>query len=163
MAWTKTKTAIVAGAVLLLAAGITTTIAELSRHPVITRYSSGEAFRAESIRRINAAKQISLAFILFASDHDNQYPKNFEQVKTMLPKNISTANWEIMSGGDMNSIRDPAATILLREKDSMQTPDGSFLKVYAFTDGHVERRSASDNDFASMEKQAGFQVNPAPK
>jgi len=52
-------------------------------------------------------------------------------------------------------------TVLLREKKSRKSPDGEFVKAYAFADGHAEMISCPDHDFAAMEKQRGFLVQPA--
>ena len=59
-----------------------------------------------------------------------------------------------------NKFADPANTILLREKESRQSPDGKFCRVYAFADGHVQLTSTPDDDFASLEKQRGYLVYP---
>ena len=52
-------------------------------------------------------------------------------------------------------------TMLLREKTSRQSPDGKFVKAYAFVDGHAELISSPDDDFAALEKQREFLVHPA--
>ena len=166
MAWTKAKTAVVAGAVLILIAGTTTVIVKNSGHHSQVKLqpnpAAEESFHLESTVRINQAKQWALTFFIFAGDHQNQLPENFEQLKTYLPKGgLSDSNWEIVSGGNLNNFVNPVQTILLREKESRQSPDGKFVKIYAFADGHVELISSPDNDFAALEKQRGLLVQPA--
>jgi hypothetical protein len=56
----------------------------------------------------------------------------------------------------------PGQTILLREKEPRQSPDGPFFKAYAFMDGHAELISLPEDDFAALEKQRGFLVQ-SPK
>jgi RNA polymerase sigma factor (sigma-70 family) len=165
MAWTKAKTAVIAGVVLILAAGTTTVIVKSSgHHPKVKLQwtpAEKESFQQESIARLNHAKEWALASIMFADDHQNQLPKNLEQMKTYASKDaLSDSNWEIVSRGSLTSIAKPAQTILLREKESRQSPDGKFVKTYAFADGHAELQSSPDNDFAALEKQRGFLVQP---
>ena len=167
MAWTKAKTAVVAGAVLILAAGTTTVIVKNSGHHSQVKLqwtpAEKESFQRETIVRMNQSKQWALASIMFADDHRNQLPQNFEQMKTYV-RNLSSSNWEIMSGGNLNSFTNPSRNdriILLREKESRQSPDGKFVKAYAFVDGHAELISSPDEDFAALEKQRGFLIQPA--
>ncbi len=164
MAWTKMKTTVVAGAVLILAAGTTTVIVEKSGHHSLVKSPASplteDAFQQESLAHMSQAKQWALACIMFAADHQNQLPKDFAQMK-IYARSLSSANWEIVSGGNVNSFKNPSQTILLREKDSSRSPDGQFYKAYAFADGHAEMISSADDDFAAVEKQLGFLVNPA--
>jgi hypothetical protein len=146
MAWTKTKTTMTAGLVLVLAAGTPT---------VIHRDS-----QLESDVRFDEAKKWALAFIMFADAHANQLPKNFDQARAYAP-GLSDSNWEIMSGGDENSFGNYSKTVLLREKKSRQFASGKFVKAYAFGDGHAEQISSPDNNFAAVEKQRGLLIRPA--
>jgi hypothetical protein len=167
MAWTKMKTTVVAGAVLILAAGTATVIVEKSGH-----HSPGQspaspltedAFQQASNEHMTQAKQWALCCIMFADDHQNQLPKDFTQMKTYAGS-LSSANWEIVSGGNVNSFNNSSQTmltILLREKDSSRSPDGKFFKAYAFADGHAELISSPDDDFAAVEKQRGYLIHPA--
>jgi hypothetical protein len=164
MAWTKTKTAVIAGVVLILAAGTTTVIVKNSNHHprVKLQWTTAEKqmFEAETSKRINQSKQWAIACIMFADDHQNQLPKNFEQMQTYV-RGLSSSNWEFVSGGNKNSFTNPAQTILFREKESRPSPDGKFVKIYAFADGSVQLLSSPDDDFAALEKQSGLLVQPA--
>jgi len=167
MAWTKAKTAVVAAAVLILAAGTTTVLVKNSGHHAPVKSppdpAAEESFQRESDLRFSQCKQWALACILSATDHANQLPKSFEQLKTYA-RGLSDSNWEIVSGGNMNSFVNPSQTsrtVLLREKKSRQSPDGQFVKVYAFADGHAELISFPDDDFAALERQRGFLVQPS--
>jgi RNA polymerase sigma factor (sigma-70 family) len=164
MAWTKTKTAVIAGVVLILAAGTTTVIMKNSGHhpKVKLQWTSAEieSFQQESRVHINQAKQWALACIMFADDHRNQLPKNFEQLKKY-DSDPDFSHWEIVSGGNWKSLANPSETILLREKESRPSPDGKFTRAYALADGHVQSVSSPDDDFAAMEKKFGFVVQPA--
>jgi RNA polymerase sigma factor (sigma-70 family) len=168
IAWTKAKTAVGAAAVLILAAGTTTVIVKKSSNHSPAKLQPGtvteESFRQESITHINQAKQWALAFFIFAGDHRDQFPNNFEQLKTYVSKDgLSDLNWEIVSGGNLNNFTNPGQTsriILLREKESRRSPDGKYVKAYAFVDGHAKLISSPDDDFAAMEKQRGFLIRP---
>ena len=163
MAWTKAKTAVVAAVVLILAAGTTTVVIKNSGYPSGVKSRPDPAtqgsFQRESKVRAQQAKLWALACIMFASDHGDQLPKDFDQSRTYGP-GLSDANWEIVSGGDEKGIVNPSKTILLREKESRQSPGGEFAKIYAFADGHVQLISSPDKDFAALEKQSGFLVHP---
>jgi hypothetical protein len=152
---------------LILAAGTTTVIVEKSGHDLPVKSPASplteEAFQQESIAHMTHAKQWALACIMFADDHQNQLPTDFTQLKTYAG-DLSSANWEIVSGGNVSSFNNPSQTtltILLREKDSSRSADGKFFKAYAFADGHAELVSSGDDDFAAVEKQRGFLVHPA--
>ena len=165
MAWTKAKTTVVAGAVLILAAGTTTVIVKNSNHQSRTKLQQTPAendfFEAETSKRINQAKQWAIAFIMYANKHQNQLPENFEDLKTNAPKEVSNSNWEIVSGGDWKKFANPSQTILLREKESRRSPDGKFVKIYALADGRVQLVSSPDDDFTAMENKFGFLIQPA--
>ena len=121
-----------------------------------------DAFKGETSFRINQSKLLSLAFIMFAADHHNQLPKNFAQVKPYFNgKGLEDSYWEIVSGGNRNSFSNPGNTILLRKKESRQSPDGKFVRIYAFADGHVEVNSSPDDDFAALEKERSYLAYPA--
>jgi hypothetical protein len=121
-----------------------------------------EPFQRESIVRLTQGKQWTMAFIMFANQHHNQLPQNFEQLKPPATKDgLPDANWEIVSGGDWKSFANPSQTILLREKEPRQSPDGTFVKAYAFADGHSQLISSPDGDFAALENKFGFLVQPS--
>src|ERR1035437_2582492 len=168
MAWTKAKTAVVAGAVLILAAGTTTVIVKNSGHHSQVKLqpnpAAEESFQREFTVRLEQAKQWGIIFRMFAMEHQNQIPKNFEPLKTNASLNgLSDSNWEIVSGGNLNSFVNPSQTVLLRDKSSRKSPDGKFVKAYVFADGHAELISSPDDDFAALEKQRGLLVQPAKK
>ena len=172
MAWTKAKTAVVAGAVLILAAGTTTVIVKSSGHHSRVKlqwtHAEKDFFEAESSRRINNAKWATLTCFLFADSHQNQWPRNFAELKASgiggsQFLHLSDSDWEFVSGGNKNNFTNPAQAILFREKESRPSPDGKFIKVYAFADGRVQVVSSLDDDFAALEKQRGYLIQPAKK
>jgi RNA polymerase sigma factor (sigma-70 family) len=125
--------------------------------------SADEAsFKLESVVRQTQSRQGALACIRFAQDHQGQLPGDLEQLKTYLPNGGSAGtNWEIVSGGNLNTLRDPHKTILLREKEARQSPDGKFVKAYVFCDMTAELITSPSEDFSALEQQRGFLVHPA--
>ena len=125
--------------------------------------SADEAsFKLESVVRQTQSRQGALACIRFAQDHQGQLPGDLEQLKTYLPNGGSAGtNWEIVSGGNLNTLRDPHKTILLREKEARQSPDGKFVKAYVFCDMTAELITSPNEDFSALEQQRGFLVHPA--
>jgi hypothetical protein len=152
---------VVVGIVLILAAGTTTVIVKNSNHHLRAKLqwmpAEKQIFEAETSRRINQSKQWALACIMFADDHQNQLPKNFDQMKTYV-RGLSSSNWEIVSGGKLNNFVDTSKTILLQEKEPRPSPDGKFLKIYALADGSVQLVASADEDFAASEKKFGYVV-----
>jgi RNA polymerase sigma factor (sigma-70 family) len=166
MAWTKVKTSVVAGVVLILAAG-TTTVLVRNAHPhsrAKQQWTPAETqmFQAQTSKLINGSKMAGLSCFLFADDNQHQWPKSFAELKASGQKiSISDSDWEFVSGGDKDSFANPDRTILFREKVSRPSPDGKFVKIYALADGSVQVLSSPDDDFAAVEKQRGYRVQPA--
>ena len=163
MAWTKAKTAAITGVILILAAGTTTVLVNNPGHhsrasPPITPVSA-ETFKNESMARLNQAKQWAMCCIMYAADHKNQLPGNFPQMKTY-SGTLAADNWELMAGGDYSRVKQPSDTVLLREIEPRQAPDGGFWRIYAFTDGHSVLVKSPDGDFTAVEKQRGFLIRP---
>jgi len=170
MAWTKMKTAVIAGAVLILAAGTTTVIVidRAGHAPIKLVWTSAEveSYKQETTVRMNQSKLWALACIMFASDHGGRLPDNFDQLKSYAVGNngqkisLSSSNWELVSAGSLSGMSNPSQTILLREIKSRQSPDGKFVKVYALADGHVQVIASTTDIFSNTENKFGFVVQP---
>ena len=166
MAWTKAKTAVVAGIVLVLATGTTTMIVKYHHNHLQPKLewttTEKQRFEAETSRLVNQAKMSGLSCFMFAGDHRNQWPKNFVELKAARPEcELSDADWEFMSGGNRNNLANPSQTILFREKQPRPSPDGKFLRIYTLADGSVQRVSSPVADFTAMEAKFGFVTQPA--
>jgi len=171
MAWTKAKTAVVTGVVLLLAAGTTTVVVKESHRQsppatdeaAIQQKRVAEAqFKQDSIQRITEGKDWAMTFLMYADAHHGQYPKTLAVVKAgNYVKDLSETNWEVVSSGQQRDFKNPAQTILLRDKEPRQAPDGSYFKAYAFVDGHSELARSTNDDFETLERERGFLSQPA--
>jgi hypothetical protein len=99
---------------------------------------------------------------MFADDHGKQLPRRFEEFNAYRPTpGLSYSNWEMVSGGNLSNFTNPSQTILLREKEPRLSPDGKFVKAYAFVDGHTILLMPPTNDFPALEKQRGYLAQPA--
>ena len=169
MAWTKAKTAVVAGVVLILAAGTTTMVVKKSNHHSRIKLNwtptEKQLFEAETSRLVNDAKWATLSCFLFAGSHQNQWPKNIAELRASLDKgnqsflHLSDSDWEFVSSGNKNSFTNPSETILFREKESRPSPDGKLVKIYALADGSVQLVASPDEDFTASEKKFGYVVH----
>jgi hypothetical protein len=104
-------------------------------------------------------KNWMLAFILYADKHQDQYPTDFEQAKAFLPEDArpelaaAADQFEVVYQGKWREIKAPMKTVVLREKQAHQMPDGKWAKVYGFADGHSELHSEADGNFEAWEKE----------
>ena len=166
MAWTKMKTAVVAGAILILATGTTTVVIKHYSHhslgePPLTPANMA-SFQKESTKLVHDIKMATMACMLFAMDHRSQLPASFAQLNAWQHQtSLSDADWEFIASGNKDSFANPSKTIYVMEKEPRQSPDGNFFKVYATVDGRVFSITSPVEDFTAVEKQRGFLVQPA--
>jgi RNA polymerase sigma factor (sigma-70 family) len=168
MAWTKTKTAVVAGVVLILAAGTTTVaIKHYSHHsPKLPPTPDNIAsFEHASTKLVNDAKYTSLACFLFAGSHQNQLPKSFAELNASnVGKNndkyqhLSDTDWTFVASGNKDGFANPDKTIYFLEKIPRQSPDGTFSRIYATVNGRVFLLTSQSEDFTTVEKEQGFLI-----
>lgn len=108
------------------------------------------------IQKMDDARQGVLSFILFASDHQNQYPTNFDQVTSYANPDLEAhmeTNFDLVYSGLTTGITNPSSTVVLREKQASQSADGSWIKAYGYADGHAEIHSEPDGNFENWESQ----------
>jgi len=131
----------------------------------------GEAARdPEEERRMlkpRTAKVLTMPLLLYASDHDGQLPATFEmaassfsqafQMDPFLPSESelwkASEEFEIVYRGSRKDLTNAASTILIRERQARQRPDGQWEKAYGFGDGHGEVRVEASNNFEPWERQ----------
>jgi RNA polymerase sigma factor (sigma-70 family) len=113
----------------------------------------------EAIVKMQYSKHWMLAFIIYAQDHQDQFPTDFEQAKAFLDKEAkadleaAADRFEIVYQGRWRDIKNPGKVVVLREKQAHQMPDDRWAKVYGFADGHSELHSEADGDFEAWEKE----------
>jgi hypothetical protein len=93
--------------------------------------------------KARAERNWLLAFKLYAMDHQDQFPTNFEQAKSFLQPesngetNMAPDQFEIVYQGPDN-LTNPSEVIVLRERQPSQDSVGNWYKVYGMADGSVQ-------------------------
>jgi len=126
--------------------------------PPQTDPAEGE-LRQKVYPKLNDAKALVTGFRLYADDHQNQLPEQFEQLAPYLSRmsRITGSNaFEIVYSGPLAGITNPSALIFVREQQAWQRPDGRWAKTYGFADGHAEVHTEPDGNFESWEKERLF-------
>jgi RNA polymerase sigma factor (sigma-70 family) len=130
--------------------------------------------RVFAIRRMNEAKLLALGFILFASDHGDQFPDSLETALAQVKASgdfgehaetlsaLQTADFELMFSGPLKAIANPSSAIVLRERAAWASPQGGWMRTYAFADGHSEVHHSDDADFSAWEAEHQVQAPTGP-
>ncbi len=118
-----------------------------------------------AMSKMNYGKQWMLAFIMYSSEHQGQFPASFDQAASFFQNsspdtNRTPAELQIMYLGTSAAITNPGSTIVIRGQQPWQTPDGGWVNDYGFADGHVEIHRENDGNFEAWEKQH-VQLPPA--
>jgi hypothetical protein len=130
---------------------------------------------AQNLELMMDAKVLTFA-LLMQTEGKDRFPGTFANAATFYEEQLrksqepgeappdpgrfaqATNNFEIVYEGSIRALRQPATTILLRERQARQLPDGRWAKTYAFTDGHAETHVQSDSNFAPFEDEHLFKA-----
>ncbi len=121
--------------------------------------------KQEAYARMNVSRSWTLAFMMYANEHQGQSPTSYDQAARYLDDEhkddalAATNHFEIVYQGALQGISNAATTIVMRETEATQTPDGGWYKAYAFADGHAEIHKSDDGNFADWEN--GKIIHPA--
>ena len=116
----------------------------------------------EAKARVQYCKELALAFMEYASDHQEQFPTNFEQAASYLSArvknetNFMTSQFEIVYRGSRASLdkfAHPGGILFIKERKPWKTAAGQWAKVYAFCDAGGMAISAADGSFENWEKR----------
>ena len=116
----------------------------------------------EAMAKSSYAGKLGLAILGYASDHQNQFPTNFEQVAKLVSAEIGTetnftmAQFEIVYHGSRTALgkyANPGSILIIREKVPWKNTDGRWAKTYVFSDGGRTVYSVVDGNFDAWEKQ----------
>jgi RNA polymerase sigma factor (sigma-70 family) len=127
--------------------------------------SQSETRQAEAMQKANLAKQGVLALIMFANDNEQQFPANLQQASRYIKDDTMSqieANFDFIDPGSITNVPQPSTTIVLKEKQPWQTPDGSWRKTYGFADGHSEIHLEPNGDFTEFENRHTKSVTANP-
>jgi hypothetical protein len=124
----------------------------------------------ERIAKIDSGKNWLMAFRIYANEHQDQFPTNFEQAAHLIrPESKGPSNqFEIVYQG--SSVLTNGGLVVLKEKDPWQDSDGKWFKIYGLADGSVQTmglpvrwnadgREISYDSFEAYEKD---HVNASP-
>lgn len=118
--------------------------------------SQSDASRARAIEKMNESREGMLALIQFADQNGNQFPTDLEQASRYAgdgSMNQIETDFEFVDPGSITNIANPSATIVLKEKQAWQTPNGGWFKAYGFADGHAEIHKEANGNFDDFENQ----------
>jgi RNA polymerase sigma factor (sigma-70 family) len=113
-------------------------------------------FLATKAITVNAAKQIGLAFYNYAEKNNNQFPTNLAQLTNELGNapnfgnGMTLDNFEMVNAGKASDAS--AWSILLRERNPRQSPQGLWQRVYLMSDGSAQVAIAPDGNFDTWEQ-----------
>jgi len=113
-------------------------------------------FKEQTEMRMNHMKRWGLSFYMYAVEHHDQFPTNFEQSARVTGAeselDFGTNNIEILYRGAIVSGADAGKTLLFRDKETRRSPQGDLVRVYGFADGHTEAHAEPDEaGFAAWE------------
>jgi RNA polymerase sigma factor (sigma-70 family) len=114
---------------------------------------------------INAAKEIGVAFRIYANDNNDQFPTNFTQIhnelagQTSFPGEIPLDTFEMVNLGKASGQYPKAAEA--RERTPRPSPLGGWERVYLRCDGSVDMAYSPDGNFDAWE-QSNFANNFSP-
>ena len=137
--------------------------ARVAEERLETELSAKKQFEEHEQATVGATKYLCLAWQIYASAHDNQYPTNISQVKNELGGNFEIYRdrlngLEILSGGSDRN--DDAHILAFRERYARQAPDGTWRRVYGLTDGRVVTAASNDGNFEDWEKVNTYSPPP---
>lgn len=137
--------------------------------------TSEEEARAFGLRRMNESKTLLLGLILYASEHDDQFPATLDAAAEHLKssgtatgmdetlKNLNLNDFEMIHQGSLTNLANPAMGIVLREREAWRTPEGKWARAYGFGDGHSELHLSDTPDDADWEAAHTVVHQDAPK
>jgi hypothetical protein len=117
--------------------------------------------RAYAVREINASRQAVMGMMMFAGDHQNQFPSSFDQAAQYFGDKFgdkfssvftNLSHFEIVYSGSSTDVSNPASAIVVRSIQPWSA-GGKFSKAYGFADGHSEMRSDATGNFDTWEQE----------
>jgi len=112
--------------------------------------------RRITIAKITDSRLIVLGLIMHAADHGGEFANSFDQLTNYLKsaesKLTGTNVFDFVYSGKLDALSNPSSTIVVREHQATQLPDGKWGKAYGFADGHSEYHSEPDGNFDAWEK-----------
>jgi len=105
--------------------------------------------------QITTAKQSMMGMIMYANDHQDQFPTNLDQTAPYFGNSTTSTNlsqFEIVYHGPLSNVANPATAVVVRSIQPWSS-NGKWAKAYGFADGHSEVHSVPDGNFDEFEQQ----------
>ncbi len=119
-------------------------------------------FAKHETATVNDIKMLSLAERIYASDNNNAFATNFEQItnelgsklyETLRTGDVEFVNLDVLNmAGITNIYEQYPRMIVYREDMSKQAPDGTWHRVYGLVEGSVYIATSYDGNFDAWEK-----------
>jgi hypothetical protein len=126
--------------------------------------SAAEQTRQLAIAKMSDAKTLVLQLHLYAGDNQGRLPPNLDQTNlqayTAGSALSGTNQFELVYQGLLGDLANPGTTIVVREPQAWQEPNGKWARTYGFADGHSELHVTPDGNFEAWEKE--HMVAPPP-
>jgi hypothetical protein len=119
--------------------------------------SPEERQKRMAILKMQDARLLALAEIMYAQTNQGQLATNFDQIAAYLTNSDSSLSgsnsFELVYRGTMDELTNAGSAILMRESQSWPTTDGQWAKSYVFGDGHAEVHLEPNDNFDTFEQQ----------
>jgi hypothetical protein len=118
-----------------------------------------EQQQAFAMQEMNTAKLSVLGMMVYAGDHRDQFPTNFDLITQYVDGGTNSSEvlsnlsrFQIVYQGSESNVVSPASTIVVREMQPWLR-NGQWHKAYGFADGHVETHTEATGNFDEWEQQ----------
>lgn len=128
--------------------------------PVENVVAGGDAseLQQKADATLEDAKLYCLGILLYSQKHGNLCPTNLDQTLPYLRAASHVPgganHFEILYQGSFNQLPNPMTNeIVLIRSDQWQETNGTWTRIYGFTDGHCDVHSEPGGNFAAWEAQ----------
>jgi len=115
--------------------------------------------------KMSDAKLMALAELMYAQNNQNHLGTNYDQLASYLANNpeklTGTNGFELVYHGSLSGVQNAGSSLMMREGQPWQTPDGKWARSYVFMDGHAEIHTEPTADFSAYEQQHTIPDAPA--
>jgi hypothetical protein len=116
-----------------------------------------EVWKQIAAAKMSDAKLMALAELMYAQNNQNQLGTNYAQLASYLtngPETLTGTNsFELVYHGSLTAVQNPGSSLMMRESQASQMPDGTWARTYVFIDGHAEFHMEPSGDFTQFEQQ----------
>jgi len=142
----------------------TTQMAERDRNALAQAQASQTTAEADLEEKLRHTKRNlsdwGAAWTAYAGKNNGQFPLSFDEARPFLPDgsgkedDLVPNQFDIVYQGSMSNLDNPNKTIVLRQREPVQTPgNANWLRTYLFADGRGETESTPDGNFEAWESQ----------